>query len=182
MGLRCSLPPRQLTSPRLVQRPRRDGDLKRRARRGHRARERAAHQGTWHPAPHQRQRAALAQLGMPPRSPGASQKADQEHADAATGPGERLSTKAQRAGDIRARVDRPQPEHPRGGLIELAVGQFERRRDRGAPCLLPSLYRSAASRSFPAVGPPGCDCGFRNQQERHDYAAPALLDDFELTI
>ena len=66
-GLRCSLPPRQLTSPRLVQRPGQDGDLKRRARQGHRARERAAYQGAWHPAPYQRQRAALAQPGMPPR-------------------------------------------------------------------------------------------------------------------
>jgi hypothetical protein len=35
---------------------------------------------------------------------------------------------------------------------------------------------------FPAVRPPGCDWGFRSRQERDDYAAPALLDDFELAI
>ena len=32
------------------------------------------------------------------------------------------------------------------------------------------------------IRPPGCDCGFRHEQERDDYAAPALLDDFELAI
>ena len=30
--------------------------------------------------------------------------------------------------------------------------------------------------------PPGCVCGFRHEQERDDYAAPALVDDFELAI
>jgi hypothetical protein len=33
-------------------------------------------------------------------------------------------------GHIRARADRQQPEHPRGGLIEPAAGQLERCRDR----------------------------------------------------
>jgi hypothetical protein len=35
-------------------------------------------------------------------------------------------------------------------------------------------------RDFPS--PAWADCGFRNQQERGDYAAPALVDDFELAI
>jgi hypothetical protein len=30
--------------------------------------------------------------------------------------------------------------------------------------------------------PPGCVCGFRHEQERDDYAARALVDDFELAI
>jgi hypothetical protein len=86
-------------------------------------------------------------------------------------------------GDIRARVDRQQPEHPRGGLVLPAVGQLERRRDRRrtlpAAVVIPQRRQPVF---FPAVRPPGCDCGLRNQQERDDYAAPALLDDFELTI
>lgn len=33
-----------------------------------------------------------------------------------------------------------------------------------------------------SVRPPGCDCGFRHERERGDYAASALVDDFELAI
>jgi hypothetical protein len=32
------------------------------------------------------------------------------------------------------------------------------------------------------IRPLGCDCGFRNEQERDDYAAPTLFADFELAI
>jgi DDE superfamily endonuclease len=72
----------------------------------------------------------------------------------------------------------------------------------GAPCSTspPAPARSAISPGPPSsspisntatsnkiaeitsVRPPGCDCGFRKQQERDDYAAPAFLDDFELAI
>src|SRR6266487_5057781 len=44
------------------------------------------------------------------------------------------------------------------------------------------LWRLVLQRRVSWIRPPGCDCGFRNQQERDDYAAPALLDDFELAI
>lgn len=44
------------------------------------------------------------------------------------------------------------------------------------------LWRLVLWRRVWWISPPGCDWGFRNEQERDDYAAPALLDDFEPAI
>jgi hypothetical protein len=44
------------------------------------------------------------------------------------------------------------------------------------------LWRLVLWRRVWWIRPPGCDCGFGHEQERDDYAAPALLDDFELVI
>jgi len=57
-----------------------------------------------------------------------------------------------------------------------------RSRCRGRPACCRRQTAAPPAGLFPAVRPPGCDCGFRNQRERDDYAAPTLLDDFELAI
>jgi hypothetical protein len=46
----------------------------------------------------------------------------------------------------------------------------------------PNLWRLVLQRRVSWIRPPRCDCGFRHEQERDDYAAPTLLDDFELAI
>jgi len=66
------------------------------------------------------------------------------------------------------------------GLLSRCCVRGDRSCGIGACGQLPG--RLVLRRRVSWISPPGCDCGFRNEQDRGDYAVPTLPDDFELAI